>query len=114
MAVTAGDVGSAARVMGVALTEPEIALMLDNIEAQIELARVRRAVGLRNEEPMALRFDPRPESWTAPRQPAGAAFSDAHPGPVPQDEEAIAFAPLPHLSAWIRTRQLSSRRLTDI
>lgn len=35
-------------------------------------------------------------------------------GPLPAKEEDIAFAPLTQLSAWIRNRQLTSQRLTQI
>jgi Asp-tRNA(Asn)/Glu-tRNA(Gln) amidotransferase A subunit family amidase len=35
-------------------------------------------------------------------------------GPLPTTDEAIAFAPVHHLSRWIETRKLSSTRLTNI
>jgi Asp-tRNA(Asn)/Glu-tRNA(Gln) amidotransferase A subunit family amidase len=34
--------------------------------------------------------------------------------PLPSSDEAIAFAPVTHLSRWIESRQLSSERLTSI
>ena len=34
--------------------------------------------------------------------------------PLPSREEDIAFAPLTHLSAWIRSRALTSERLTEL
>jgi Asp-tRNA(Asn)/Glu-tRNA(Gln) amidotransferase A subunit family amidase len=34
--------------------------------------------------------------------------------PLPSNDEAIAFAPLHHLSRWIETRKLTSTRLTNI
>ncbi len=40
--------------------------------------------------------------------------SGARVGPLPSSDEAIAFAPVTHLSHWIRTRKLSSERLTKI
>src|SRR5271166_6360654 len=36
------------------------------------------------------------------------------PGPVPSNDEDIAFAPLTQLSLWIQQRKLSSERLTEI
>jgi Asp-tRNA(Asn)/Glu-tRNA(Gln) amidotransferase A subunit family amidase len=36
------------------------------------------------------------------------------PGPPPEKEEDIAFAPVTHLSRWIETRKLTSERLTQI
>ena len=35
-------------------------------------------------------------------------------GPLPTTDEAIAFAPVHHLSHWIETRKLTSTRLTNI
>jgi Asp-tRNA(Asn)/Glu-tRNA(Gln) amidotransferase A subunit family amidase len=40
--------------------------------------------------------------------------SDRDPGPLPESETAIAFAPVWMLSRWIETRQLTSERLTQI
>ncbi len=36
------------------------------------------------------------------------------PGPLPANDEDIAFAPVTKLSRWIQTRKLSSERLTNI
>ena len=40
--------------------------------------------------------------------------SNGSPGPLPTDDEDIAFAPVTTLSRWIQRRQLTSRRLTQI
>ena len=40
--------------------------------------------------------------------------SDADPGPLPANDEDIAFANLTQLSRWIQGRQLTSTRLTNI
>lgn len=40
--------------------------------------------------------------------------SKADPGPLPQNEEDIAFAPVTHLASWIQRRQITSTRLTQI
>ena len=114
MQISETDLEGAARVMGVSFTPSEIALILDTIEAQIDQARVRRATPFPNDLPMASRFDPRPTGWAGRAQIDRQVFTVAHPGPVPESEEDVAFAPLPHLSAWIRAGQLSSRRLTEI
>ena len=36
------------------------------------------------------------------------------PGPLPKNEEEIAFAPVTRLSRWVETRQITSERLTQI
>ena len=40
--------------------------------------------------------------------------SKSGPGPLPANDEDIAFAPVTHLSRWIETRKLSSQRLTNL
>ena len=42
------------------------------------------------------------------------ARSKADPGPLPSNEEDIAFAPVTHLSRWIEQRKITSERLTQI
>jgi Asp-tRNA(Asn)/Glu-tRNA(Gln) amidotransferase A subunit family amidase len=42
------------------------------------------------------------------------APSTRDPGPLPSKDDDIAFSPVSHLSHWVRTRQLSSIRLTHI
>src|SRR3984885_6310015 len=62
----------------------------------------------------ATRWDP-----ILPGQPAGTArdrFVRSENGQhaLPKDDQDIAFAPLPLLSRWIETRQLTSERLTRL
>lgn len=40
--------------------------------------------------------------------------SQADPGPLPEKEEEIAFAPVTKLSRWIEQRKLTSERLTQV
>jgi len=40
--------------------------------------------------------------------------SQVDPGPLPKNEEDIAFAPVTHLATWIQKRQITSTRLTQI
>jgi Asp-tRNA(Asn)/Glu-tRNA(Gln) amidotransferase A subunit family amidase len=40
--------------------------------------------------------------------------SQSEPGPLPANDEDIAFAPVTQLSRWIETRKLTSQRLTEI
>src|SRR5215471_7542422 len=40
--------------------------------------------------------------------------SSANPGPLPANDQDIAFAPVTRLSRWIERRQLTSERLTQI
>ena len=40
--------------------------------------------------------------------------SKIDPGPLPKNEDEIAFAPVTRLSRWVETRQITSERLTKI
>ncbi|MBM3616147.1 MAG: amidase [Alphaproteobacteria bacterium] len=99
--------------MGVEYTPAERQLMLDNLEGQIASAIARRAVPLTNHVPMAMRFDPRLPDFAMPHGADSLRLSPVT-APLPKADEDIAFAPLTHLSAWIRSGLLSSRRLTLI
>lgn len=107
-AITAGEA-----LMGVSYTDAERQQMLDNLEGQIASALARRAVPLANSVPMALRFDPRLPGFAMPHGADLLRLSSAT-APLPKADDDIAFAPLTHLSAWIKSGALSSRRLTQI
>lgn len=109
----AAAIAGAEAVAGVRYTESERALMADNLEAQVDAARRRRAVPLPHDLPPATRFDPRPPGFT---MPLAAPFRPlpVEPGPLPARDADIAFAPVTRLAGWIAARALSSERLTAI
>lgn len=108
------DIESAEKLLGVTYTAAERQQMLDNLEGQIESARLRRAVPLPNSMPMASRFDPRLSNFCMPHGGDTLRLSPLEVHPVPGDDEDIAFAPVTQLSAWIAAGELTSRRLTEI
>ncbi|MGP1357087.1 amidase [Roseicyclus sp.] len=112
--LTLADIEGAERLAGVSYTAEERQLMLDNLEGQIASARLRRGVRLGNDEPMATRFDPRLPSFAMPAPEGPLRFSGEDPGPLPEAEEDIAYAPVTKLSQWLRRGMLKSRRLTEI
>ncbi len=104
---------AAEQLAGVAYNEAERALMLDNIAAQVALSARRRAVALPYDLAPATRFDPRLPGWTPPPpEPFRPALELV--GTLPGDDADIAFAPVARLAGWVRTRALSSERLTGI
>jgi len=113
-ALSLADIEAAERLAAVRYTPQERAQMLDNLEGQIASVRLRRAVRLGNDEPMATRFDPRLPNFRMPAAAGPLVFSNPAEVPLPDRDEDIAFAPVVQLSAWIRAGQLSSRRLTEI
>ena len=113
-AITAEAIASAEALMGLTLTASERALMAGSFGPQIANAQASRAVGLPNHAPMATRFDPRLPGFRMPTGRGVQRFTRTDPGPLPDDDEAIAFAPVTRLSGWIASGALTSRRLTEI
>ena len=112
--ITIETIEAAEKLMGVRYTLAERRLMLDNLEGQIEAARTRRALPFANDLPMASRFDPRLPGFRAPPPQAPLRPSNADPGPLPESDEEIAFAPVARLSQWLARGELTSRRLTEV
>ncbi len=106
-------IAAAEAVLGVRYSDAERLLMHDNIHAQLELALRRRAVPLPHDLAPATRFDPRLPGWSMPPAvPFAAPIAD--PGPLPDTEERIAFAPVTRLAGWIASRAISAERLATI
>lgn len=108
------DIEGAERLAGVNYTPQERQQMLENLEGQINSARMRRAVKLGNDEPMATRFDPRLPTFAMPAPAGPLRFSEPDAEDLPGDDEDIAYAPVTRLSSWLRQGKLTSRRLTEI
>jgi Asp-tRNA(Asn)/Glu-tRNA(Gln) amidotransferase A subunit family amidase len=111
--ITIETIFEAEKLLGVAYTEAERALMLENLAGQIDLARRRRGVALPIALAPASLFDPRLPTTIMPA-PGPFRPSDAPVPPLPDDDADIALAPLTALSGWIRTRAIRSARLTEI
>ena len=111
--ITVEMIGAAEALMGLEYTPEERAQMIGNLEGQIASAVKRRGVKLANSVPMATRFDPRLPGF-AVQHGADALTLSAVTAELPTNDEDIAFAPVTHLSTWIASGKLTSKRLTQI
>lgn len=111
--ISAATIAEAERLLGVDYSSAERLQMVDNIAGQIELAIKRRATRLPQGLAPATRFDPRLPGWT-PVDPGPFRPSDGPAPALPAQDIDIAFAPVTHLSRWIRGGELTSLRLTEI
>lgn len=111
--ITIEDIEASEALLGIAYTPDERAQMVGNLDGQIASAVARRGVTLSNDMPMASRFDPRLPTTVMPAEQKPIRYSASAPL-CPERAMDIAFAPLGHLSAWIRSGALTSRRLTQI
>jgi Asp-tRNA(Asn)/Glu-tRNA(Gln) amidotransferase A subunit family amidase len=113
--VTTGTFAEAEKLAGIEFTEAERQVMLENIDDHLQRLRARqgRPLPALTLAP-SLVFDPRLQDMDFDHVGGRFQASSNDPGPLPDDEQAIAFAPVTALSHWIRTRRLTSERLTGL
>lgn len=107
-------IAAAERLADVSYTEAEREQIAALLDEQMAATRALRAVGIGNGVPMACTFDPRLPGFEMPALPDTQSYSAADPGPLPEDEADIAFAPVTRLSAWLAAGAITSARLTGI
>src|SRR5262249_42202594 len=86
----------------------------NSLPDQVGSFEARRRYRLGNDVAPAYAFDPRVPGVAYRLQANRVRSSQLRTPNLPDNEADIAFASLVELSHWIRTRQLSSRRLTEI
>ena len=109
---SSATISAAESLLGISYTDAERELMADNLLAQTQLALRRRAVPLPATLAPATRFDPRLPGFVMPASD-GLRLADDAPA-LPDDDAAIAYAPITHQGAWIRRGHLTAARLTGI
>jgi len=117
IAYTLADLEAAERVVGVRYTVAERQLVLSRLEEQLNrLRRQRRLLDPPNGLAPATVFDPTlGRGATLPAGPGGVPMQPMEPAPnLPRRDVDIAYAPVVHLSQWLRRGALTSRHLTDI
>lgn len=113
--LTARTVAEAERLAGITFTPPQRATILQTIGEQLERFEHRRDDELPpNDLAPAQTFDPRLPGMTFDHLHERFERSNDDPGPLPENDEAIAFAPVTKLSRWIERGELSSTYLTQL
>ena len=112
--ITAATIAEAEKLHGVVYTPEERDQLVQTIGSQIagvlQLRDVPRELSLQP----AITFDPRLPGVAYPEQEDRLEMSGAGPAPLPDDEADIAYAGVREQAHWIRTGQITSRRLTEI
>ena len=117
-AVTAGDFAAAEKLMQISNSAEEHAMMAESWRRTLS-STLERRVGPRT-IPLPAELSPatvwNPSQAVAFVAPTRDRFvrSASDPGPLPVDDDQIAFAPVTSLSRWIERKQLTSTRLTQI
>lgn len=111
--ITRETIIEAEKIIGVPFSDAERDRMVETIGAQIEEAKALHELAIKNDGPApALTFDPRVPGTRMPD--ALWRPSNTPPPPLPASDTDIAFAPVTRLAGWIKSGQLTSRRLTEI
>ncbi len=112
--ISPATIAEAQKLAAVEFDEKERALIAKAAPAAAEGYRQRRKTPLENALGPATVFDPRLPGETGPAGSRPFVRSKTDPGPLPANDEDIAFAPVWALSRWIERGKLTSERLTRI
>jgi hypothetical protein len=112
--ITVTTIAEAEKLYGVRSTPAQRSGLLASLSAQVAGAGLVRAVPRDLALAPALTFDPRLPGVDYPVQDNRLTLSRHQSGPLPGDAAAIADASVREQGGWIRARQLTSRRLTEI
>lgn len=110
-AIEAGE-----RILDIVLTPSEREQIARSFDAQRGMLAAIRAAG-----PLPGALAPAsvvrarlPGRDSAPATPAASPLPIPEPGPLPDDDLRIAFAPVALLAGWLRSRAITSRRLVQL
>ncbi|HEX5459920.1 MAG TPA: amidase [Steroidobacteraceae bacterium] len=112
--ITATTVAEAEKLVALQFTPEQRHLLARSLPAQVRSFEARRRYGLTNSAAPAYAFDPRVPGVAYRPQTNRVQSSRSRTPNLPDSDVDIAFASVIELAHWIRTRQLSSVRLTGI
>ena len=111
--LTDNDIETAGFVLGVDYTAAERLQMAEALALQMARAQRRRAFALPMDLHPASVFNPRLAGFAMPKD-SGVHLAEQAATALPDMDADIAFASVVQLSGWIKSRALSSERLTEI
>ncbi|MGE3309894.1 MAG: amidase [Limisphaerales bacterium] len=114
--LTASDVSGALRTVGLPFSDAEQTQMMGALQRSLDHFAVLRRIHFPNATPPALRFDPRPASWSPPQSPSpDGAYKPVLPSVRrPENPDDLAFLPVAELAALIRAKEVTSVELTRL
>lgn len=101
------------KIIGLEFTDAERDSMLGFLEEQLDNYKKIREVGLNNNIPPAILFNPIPVGFEFPKEKKPLVFSDYSSSNMPKDKNDLAFYSIGELAALIRTKQITSAELTE-
>lgn len=104
----------AEEIAGLAFTEAERELMLEDLQRNVARYETIRAHPLAYSVAPALGFDPVPPGVEPPAPPSGVARRSPVSVDPPASEDDLAFLPVTHLAELVRARQVGAEELTRL
>ncbi len=112
--ITIRTVQNAETMIGLKFNDAKRESLLGDVRGQRESFERLRAVPLPNSVVPSLLFNPIPIGKTFPERKSLFAPAGVKELPLPESDERIAFASVGELALWIRSKRLTSERLTRI
>ncbi len=113
--ITAEMVEQAAALAGVPIAPDQIAMMLGALNQQRDSYPAIRALHLPNSVAPAYIFDPLPQDATVETERQSPRYGNPPSvGEAPINLEELAFATIPKLAEYVRTKKVSSVALTEM
>lgn len=114
-AITVDTFAEAEKLAGITFSPEEREMLARSIGEQVRMFEARRGRPFApNDLAPALTFDPRLPGRPVDLPGGPLRYSAPDPGPLPNDDRDIAFAPLTRLCEWIRRRRITSVALTRL
>jgi Asp-tRNA(Asn)/Glu-tRNA(Gln) amidotransferase A subunit family amidase len=112
--ITPDTVAAAEVVAGLSFTQPKREMLAKSLAPQIARFQRRRTLPFPpNDLAPALTFDPRLPGMKFDREQRPIVRS-TEAAALPANDEDLAFAPVRHLSRWIESKKITSRRVTEL
>ncbi|MCY3547446.1 MAG: amidase [Gemmatimonadetes bacterium] len=112
--ITAATIAEAEKLHAITYTTEEREQLLQSISGQVAGVRQLRDVPRELALQPAITFDPRLPGVSYAPQENRVVLSSENPGALPANEADIAYASVCEQAHWVRTGQITSRRLTEI
>lgn len=110
----ASTLRQAERLHGVCFPSDSRERLVALIEGQLAGVRAIRALEMPREAQPAFRFDPRMPGRTYPQQTNTLRLGDESLERAPLADDDLAYASVTELSTWLKSRQVTSTRLTEL
>ena len=108
------DIADAEKIIGLNFTQKERKMMLDNLKRNLSSYKGLTKIDLQNYVPPALQFNPVVPGMSFEKEQKSIIFSADPDIQVPENFEDLAFFPVTALSQLIKTRKITSTKLTEL